>query len=331
MRLGNEFIGFSLFGLKLGADVFTHINVGDVYGEDLERRVGIERFVQDGLGDTVRILEYIFVALRGADGGDDAFADARNDGFLRRAADETFEVRPHGHAGLGFDDNAVLGHRVDGRLAGGRVGTIDHFRVHRCAHRFNDRLAGAFGGEVDRAGTIEVEANAGLLRGDERLHHHFNVAARQIMSGQVVDRDIETRFHGGNARVHDHPDGKGAQAQGDQLGVGDASAGEQGANPDAEEVDENDENDQSENAHDPVADNFHSAREFAELRLDEVHSFLGFGIYEIALTTTRMPSTATTLIGVPRSIMGPSVTTSTRLPLMKAVPEGRKLVSAVPA
>ena len=42
LGLGNEFVGFGLLGLEFGADVFAHVHVGDVDGENFERRVGIE-------------------------------------------------------------------------------------------------------------------------------------------------------------------------------------------------------------------------------------------------------------------------------------------------
>ena len=47
-------------------------------------------------------------------------------------------------------------------------------------------------------------------------------------------------------------------------------------------------------------------------------------------TTTRAPSTSITLTDAPRSMSPPSVTTSTRLPLKIAAPEGRNCVMATP-
>ena len=102
---------------KFGADVLAHVHVGDVDGEDFERGVAVERLVQNGLGNAVGVFQHVLVAVGRTDGGDDAFADARDDGFLGGAADEAIEIGAHGDAGLGFDDDAVLGDAVDGDLA----------------------------------------------------------------------------------------------------------------------------------------------------------------------------------------------------------------------
>ena len=139
-------------------------------------------------------------------------------------------------------------------LPGRRIGAIDDLGIDRGLDGFEHGFAGAFGGEIDGARAVEVEVDAGLLRGDERQHDHLDAAAGQVMGGEIVDRHIQPGFDGGDARVHDHADRHAAQAQGDQLGEGDAGAGEQRANPDAEEVHQHDENDQGHDSDHAVPD-----------------------------------------------------------------------------
>src|SRR5690606_14320358 len=50
-----------------------------------------------------------------------------------------------------------------------------------------------------------------------------------------------------------------------------------------------------------------------------------------AATTTRLPSTNSTRIGVPGSIISPRLTTSTRRPAMRAMPDGRSTDSVTPS
>jgi hypothetical protein len=52
------------------------------------------------LADLVGVFEHVLVAGGGADGGDDALADAGDDGILGGAADEAGEVGADGDAGL---------------------------------------------------------------------------------------------------------------------------------------------------------------------------------------------------------------------------------------
>ena len=45
LRLRDEFVGFGLFRLQLGADVFTNVHVGDINRTDFKRRVAVDRLV----------------------------------------------------------------------------------------------------------------------------------------------------------------------------------------------------------------------------------------------------------------------------------------------
>lgn len=74
--------------LELGTDVVADVDVGDVDGEDLEGGAGVEALGHDGLGDVVGVLEHRLVRLGRADGGDDALADAGDDGLFGRTTDE---------------------------------------------------------------------------------------------------------------------------------------------------------------------------------------------------------------------------------------------------
>ena len=272
MRLRDEFVRFGLFRLQSRADVLAHVHVGDVDGEDFKGGVAVERLAEDRFGNAVGMFEHVLITAGRSDGGHDAFADAGDDRFLSRAANETFQMRAHGHPRLGFDDDAVFGHAVDGDFAGGGVRAVDDLRVDGGLHCFEHGLAGAFGREVDGAGAVEVEAEAGLFRRNERQHHHFNVASGQIMGGKVVDGHFQSRFDGGDAGVHDQAHGHGPQAKRDQFGVGDACAGEESANPNAEEIDEDDKADQQQHSQNAPGDDLQRLRNFSEQREVVLHN-----------------------------------------------------------
>src|SRR5690606_12895150 len=123
-------------------DVFADVDIGDIDGKDFEGRAGVEAALKHGARDHVRILKYFLVRGRRTDGRHNTFADARDDRFLGRTADEAVDVGAHGHAGACFDLNAVHGDRGDGGLAGARVRAVDHLRIDGSLHGIEDVAAG---------------------------------------------------------------------------------------------------------------------------------------------------------------------------------------------
>src|SRR5207247_1130006 len=227
LRLRDEFVRFGLFGLQSRADVLAHIDVGDVNGQNFKRRVAVERLAQDRFGNAVGMFEHVLVTGRRADGGDNAFADARDDRLFRRTTDETVQVRADGHARLGLYDDAVLGHTVDRDFARRGIRTINDFRVDRRFHRFEDGLAGLLSGEVNGASAVELEVDSGLAGHDQRANDHFDVAAGEEMGVELIDADVQAGLDRIDAAVHDQSDGNLAQPEREQLGVADAGAGHQ--------------------------------------------------------------------------------------------------------
>ena len=77
-----------------------------------------------------------------------------------------------------------------------RARRVDDFGIDARAHRFQNRFACSFGGQIDGAGPIEVERNAGLVRGDQGKNHVAHVATRQIMRLEWIAVDVQAGFHG---------------------------------------------------------------------------------------------------------------------------------------
>ena len=121
-------------------------------------------------------------------------------------------MRAHGHTRLGLDDDAVLGHPVNGDFAGGGIRTVDDLRINGGFHGFEDGFAGAFGCQINGASAVEFETDAGLFCRNERQHDHFNVAPGQIMRGKVVNGHFQSRFDSSNPRVNHHTDRDISQA-----------------------------------------------------------------------------------------------------------------------
>ena len=124
------------------------------------------------------ILQHHGVRFGRADRADDAFADAGDDRFLGRPADELIEVRPHRDAGLHFELNAVLGDGVERRPLAVLRRAIDHARINARLHGFQNISPG----QVDRRGPLEVQVDdLRLAGGDHRANHQRHVAAGQVM------------------------------------------------------------------------------------------------------------------------------------------------------
>ena len=71
---------------------------------------------------------------------------------------------------------------------------IDDFRIDAGADGFEHGLAGAFGGEIDRTGAVEIERDASFVRRDEREDDVADIAAREIMRFERIARDIDDRL-----------------------------------------------------------------------------------------------------------------------------------------
>ena len=221
--------------LELGTDVFADIDVRDVDGEDLEGGADVEAACEHDLGDGVGAFEDDFVGIRGADGGDDTLADAGDDGFLFRSANKAVEVGADGDAGADFHLDTVFGNAVDGAASGAGGGAVDDFRVNRGADGLYHGFIGALGGEVDGAGAIPIELDAGFACGDECLDGREDVAACEEVGFDFVDVDFDAGFLRGDAGVNDRAVRYLAEAHGDEIGEADVGTGEPGSQPDAEE------------------------------------------------------------------------------------------------
>ena len=140
------------------------VDLGHVDRHDLERGLRIERILQHGLRNQVRVGQHVGVMLGRADGLDDALADAGDDGLLRGPADQAIELGPHGDAGPGLELNAVLADAVEGRPALGRVGAVDDLGIDAAL----DGLVDVAAGQVDGGGRAPGQVHAGLVGRDHR-------------------------------------------------------------------------------------------------------------------------------------------------------------------
>ena len=76
---------------------------------------------------------------------------------------------------------------------------------------------------------------AGLLRGDERLHGLDDVAAGEVVGVDLLDVDREAGLGGGDLGVDDHAVRHAAQAHAHEVEDADLGAGEARADPDGQE------------------------------------------------------------------------------------------------
>ena len=112
---------------------------------------------------------------------DNTFADARDDCFLSRAADEPIEMRAHRDPRFDFDPDAILRDAVNRCPAHGWIRRINDFRIDAGAHRFQDCFAGAFGCQVYGACAVEIERNTRLIGSDQGEHHVAHITTCKVM------------------------------------------------------------------------------------------------------------------------------------------------------
>src|SRR5690606_19214355 len=146
-------------------------------------RTRIETLRKNHLRDEVRVLEDQRVRIGRTDRGNDALAHARDDGFFACATDEALDVSPNGNTYDCAQLYAVL------RDCGNRR-RLDHFRVHRHLHGFENVATG----EIDSSGALEGKIDVGLIGRDERVHHLLNMTTGQVMSFELRRLEINARL-----------------------------------------------------------------------------------------------------------------------------------------
>jgi len=68
-------------------------------------------------------------------------------------------------------------------------------------------LSRKLGGEVDGAGAIEIERDAGLVRRDQREDYLAHISPRQVMRFQWIAGNLDSRFYGSDSIVDNHSNG----------------------------------------------------------------------------------------------------------------------------
>ncbi len=256
----------------------------------------------------------------------------------RRAADELFQVRPHGHPGACEDLDAVLGDRGYVLLVLPRVGAVDDLRIDARL----DGVEHVASGQVDRRGRGEVERDARPVRGDQGAYDRRDVAAGEVVRLHVLRLDGQAGLHHRDLAVDDDRGVHAPQPHAHQIEEGDLRAREVGLDPELEELQEDHEDDEDDCQSDDQQDQLQ--RHLGE-RIEyegEIHGRLQIGSRKDQAsssspltgdsdrTLTSGPDTEITSTRAPLGIIGPTPTTETRSSSKRAVPEGRRSVTASP-
>ena len=211
--------------MQPGADIGTHVDVGDVDRDNLKGSVGVEPTGQHCLGDHVGVFQNVGMLFGRADRRDDPLPHPRDDRFLGGPADELVEVGAHRDAGPHLELDAVFGHRIERLAATVLAGAIDHLGIDARLHRLADISAG----QIDGGGQLEIEfLDLRLVGGDEGLHHQRHAAAGEIVGLQRLPGDAggiaQPCLHGHDLAAHDDGGVHLLEAHRDQIKQSDAGA-----------------------------------------------------------------------------------------------------------
>jgi len=232
-----------------------------------------------------------------ADRRDNALAHAGDDRLLSGAADETGDVRAHGHARLGQDLNAVLRDGCDLGLALGRVGAVDDLGRNAGAHGFEQVTTR----EVDSRCRAEVEVQAGAVRRDQRVDNPHHLATGEVVRFEVARLDaFEARLHEHDLRVHHHGRIHLPQAHREHVEEPDAGLRQNRPQVQVGVLEEDEDEDEQEDPEDHHADSLHQIHEPGGLVLDEQHQVRSSAMsnhsvsselarVSVGATTTRLP------------------------------------------
>ena len=188
-----------------------------------------------------------------ADRRDDTLADARDDGFFGRPADEPCDVRSHRDPRLGFELNPVFGHRVDRGLARSGKRNVNHLRVDGSFHCLEDVAPR----QVDRRCSLPRQGDLGSVGGDHRANHVRHPPPGQEVRLQIVRGNIDPRLLGADAVVHDLTRVHFAELHHDQIDQPHRRAGDQRLNPQADELEDEEQEEQDDDAAENQSPDYH--------------------------------------------------------------------------
>ena len=107
------------------------------------------------------------------------------------------------------------------------------------ADGIKNRLAGAGGGQINGAATVEIQFDPGFVRGDEGANHLVHIATRKKVRFQLGGGHFNPCADGGDAGVDDERIRDSPKAHGDESGNSDRSSGGESPEPEAEKVEQN--------------------------------------------------------------------------------------------
>ena len=157
---------------------------------------------------------------RRADGAHHAFADARDDRLLAGTADQPVDVGANRHARDRDQLDSVFGDRGDLRR-------LDDFRNDRHLDRFENIAAG----QIDGGGALERQRDVGLIRRDHGVDQPDDIAAREEMRLEIVERNIQPGFDRADARGDDGSRRHPPESHADESEKSHVGAGGPGGNP----------------------------------------------------------------------------------------------------
>ena len=135
---------------------------------------------------------------RGADGGDDTFADSGTDGIFCRAADKSINIRAHGNARLDNQLNAITCDSSDAaRIAS--FGDVDNLRCNADL----DGLQHIASCQVNGGGLREPQVDVRFIGGDECCDDATDAPTGEVVRLEIIEREAESCLRGVNLRFHD--------------------------------------------------------------------------------------------------------------------------------
>ena len=145
-------------------------------------------------------------------------------------------MRTHRHARLHFHANAVLGHAIDRLPAHRRTRHVDHLWIDARAHGFEHSFASAFCRQIDCAGSIKIERDAGLVRSNQSEHDLIDTAAGEIMCLERIARNFQASFDRRDSVIDDVAHWDFAQSHSNHLPQAHRRARDMRANPKSKKV-----------------------------------------------------------------------------------------------